>query len=103
MRQLLITLSLLLSALVLPATVESAQLAHGCAAGQTPSYVLGFAELRTWLGDAMGAPTTCEYADPNGTGDTEQDTTAGLAFWRKSTNTPTFTNGWVPLKMGPGP
>ncbi|MBV9169740.1 MAG: HNH endonuclease [Chloroflexi bacterium] len=30
---------------------------------------------------------------PNGTGDTLQDTTSGLAFWRKSTNTPTFTNG----------
>jgi len=26
--------------------------------------------------------------------DTEQNTTAGLAFWRKATNTPTFTNGF---------
>src|SRR5262249_36337290 len=35
-----------------------------------------------------------EFADPNGTGDVHQTTTTGLAFWRKSTNTPTFTNGW---------
>jgi hypothetical protein len=49
----------------------------------------------------MGAPTSCEYADPNGTGDTEQNTTAGLAFWRKSTNTPTFTNGWAHWALTP--
>lgn len=41
----------------------------------------------------MGEPTSCEYADPNGSGDTLQTTSTGLAFWRKSTNTPTFTNG----------
>ncbi len=67
----------------------------GCAAGQTPSYVFGFADLHGWLGETMGSPSTCEYADPNGTGDTEQNTTRGLAFWRKSTNTPTFTDGWT--------
>jgi hypothetical protein len=42
----------------------------------------------------MGSPTTCEYADPSGTGDVEQKTSTGLAFWRKFTNTPTFTDGW---------
>jgi hypothetical protein len=41
----------------------------------------------------MGQAVTCEYADPSGTGDVEQQTTAGLAFWRKATNTPTFTDG----------
>jgi hypothetical protein len=86
--------ALVMSALALPATVTEAQSARGCAVGQAPSYVFGFADLHAWLGDSMGEPTTCEYADPNGTGDTEQNTTAGLAFWRKSTNTPTFTNGW---------
>jgi hypothetical protein len=41
----------------------------------------------------MGNAQTCEYSDPRGTGDVEQITSAGLAFWRKSANTPTFTNG----------
>jgi len=53
----------------------------------------GFAVLSAQLGAAMGAPTTCEYPDPGGTGDVEQNTSTGLAFWRKSTNTPTFTDG----------
>ena len=29
----------------------------------------------------------------SGTGDMHQQTTKGLAFWRKGTNTATFTNG----------
>jgi hypothetical protein len=65
-----------------------------CPAGAAPEFVLGFGALHGELGEAMGAAVSCEYADPNGTGDTLQDTTTGLAFWRKSTNTPTFTNGW---------
>jgi hypothetical protein len=56
--------------------------------------VFGFASLKAVLGAGMGEPVSCEYADPNGTGDTLQDTTGGLAFWRKGTNTPTFTDGW---------
>jgi hypothetical protein len=55
--------------------------------------VFGFAALSTRLGANMGQPVSCEYADPNGSGDTLQDTTGGLAFWRKATNTPTFTDG----------
>jgi len=65
----------------------------GCAPGQSPQFVFGFAVLRERVGPVMGDPTTCEYADPNGTGDVLQKTTTGLAFWRKSTNTPTFTTG----------
>lgn len=64
-----------------------------CAPGQTPRFVFGFADLRSRLADWMGEPLTCEFADPNATGDVHQQTTRGLAFWRKSTNTPTFTNG----------
>lgn len=73
--------------------VALAQSESRCQPGQTPEFVFGFADLRAQLGDSMGDPTSCEYADPNGTGDTLQDTSTGLAFWRKSTNTPTFTNG----------
>jgi hypothetical protein len=64
-----------------------------CGAGQTPVFSLGFAGLKAQLGDVLGEPTTCEFADPNGSGDMLQQTTNGLAFWRKSSNTPTFTNG----------
>jgi hypothetical protein len=45
-----------------------------CAPGVSPRFALGF-------------------ADPNGSGDMHQLTTSGLAFWRESTNMPTFTNG----------
>ena len=77
-----------------PSTPAFAQPASHCGPGEAPAFVSGFANLKTALGAAMGDPVSCEYADPNGTGDTLQDTTAGLAFWRKSTNTPTFTDGW---------
>jgi Protein of unknown function (DUF1524) len=56
-------------------------------------YVFGFADLHRFLGPIMGEALTCETADPNGTGDVHQQTNGGLAFWRRSTNTPTFTNG----------
>jgi hypothetical protein len=61
--------------------------------GQRVRYVFGFADLYGHLADWMGDAATCEFADPNATGDVHQRTTTGLAFWRKSTNTPTFTNG----------
>src|SRR4051794_202477 len=76
---------------LLPATAQSVD-TH-CSAGQTPQFVLGFADMKAMLGEAMGQPVTCEFPDPNGTGDVHQQTTTGLAFWRKTTNTPTFTNG----------
>jgi hypothetical protein len=57
-------------------------------------YVFGFGDLHRFLGPIMGEALTCETADPNGTGDVHQQTTGGLAFWRRSTNTPTFTNGF---------
>ena len=65
-----------------------------CAPGQAPGYAFGFAALYEILGATMGDPTTCEYGDPNGSGDTLQNTANGLAFYRARTNTPTFTNGF---------
>jgi hypothetical protein len=56
-------------------------------------FVFGFAELHRFLGPIMGEALICETPDPNGTGDVHQQTTGGLAFWRRSTNTPTFTDG----------
>jgi hypothetical protein len=74
-----------------------------CPSGQTPAFRTGFAILAGQLGAVMGTPTSCEYADAAGTGDVQQETTTGLAFWRKSTNTPTFTNGldhWALTEQG---
>ncbi len=64
-----------------------------CQPGQSPQFVFGFAALKAKLGAAMGDPIECEHANPEN-GDTLQQTTTGLAFYRKSTNTPTFTNGF---------
>jgi Pentapeptide repeats (8 copies) len=40
-----------------------------CAPGQAPQYVFGFADPKARIGDAMADPVTCEFPDPNGTGD----------------------------------
>jgi hypothetical protein len=74
------------------AAVADAQ--QGCQSSESPHFTFGFADLKMQIGDAMGDPVTCEFSDPNGTGDVHQRTTTGLAFWRKSTNTATFTNGF---------
>jgi hypothetical protein len=67
-----------------------------CASGQEPGFVLGVAALHDQIGDVMGVPLECEHEGENG--DRIQATSTqkgnGLAYWRKSTNTPTFTDGW---------
>jgi hypothetical protein len=87
--------SVLVAVLILvPSESAAAQTAQGCQPGEAPHFTFGFADLKTQIGDPMGDPVTCEFPDPNGTGDVHQRTTTGLAFWRKSTNTPTFTDGF---------
>jgi pimeloyl-ACP methyl ester carboxylesterase len=73
-------------------------LAPAAAAADCPSsFQGGFASLNVALGGAMGQPTECEHPDPAGTGDVLQHTTGGggfgLAYWRKSTNTPIYFDG----------
>src|SRR5215207_9233673 len=90
-----LTVLLLLAAWnLVPARVSSAQAPSSCPTGPAPHFVFGFADLKLEIGEPMGEAVTCEFSDPNGTGDVHQRTTTGLAFWRKSTNTPTFTNGF---------
>ena len=94
---------LIATLVVVPAPTAAAQTAQGCQAGEVPHFTFGFADLKAHIGGPMGDPVTCEFADPNGTGDVHQRTTTGLAFWRKSTNTPTFTNGfdhWAETPQG---
>jgi len=77
---------------VLP-NVAFAAVAPFCGPGQAPHYQFGFQALSDNLGAAMGQPTECEHANADN-GDTLQHTTKGLAFYRYSTNTPTFTTGY---------
>lgn len=87
-------ISLVLAATMLPMQTGFAQTAQTCAPGDIPTFQTGFQDLQATLGTVMGTPLDCAYADPNGSGDVEQDTTTGLAFWRQGTNTPSFTDGF---------
>ena len=64
-----------------------------CDPGQVPEFRFGFAQLRAQLGATMGEPIECEHPSSEN-GDTLQQPTPGLAFYRQATNTPTFTDGW---------
>jgi hypothetical protein len=92
-------LALCLLALALVATslgqpgAAAAQAAPFCDAGQSPDFAFGFADLKAVLGNLMGDPVECEHAN-SANGDTLQQTTTGLAFYRQATNTPEFTDGW---------
>jgi hypothetical protein len=90
MRRLLTLLAA--TALSLAPAAASSQAASFCQAGQSPAFAFGFQALSDQLGAAMGQPVECEHANPTN-GDTLQQTTTGLSFYRKSTNTPTFTDG----------
>jgi hypothetical protein len=72
-----------------------------CPSGLAPEFALGFGELKAWLGDRMGEPLSCERFGPEG--DALQQTTRGLARYRKGTNTPSFTSGsehWALTERG---
>ncbi len=95
--------------------LTSAAIASAAALGVSPKEALaqalefegdGFKYLHSLLGEAvMGKPTTHAFPDPKGTGDVQQKTDMGLAFWRKATNLPTYTNGfehWARTSTDPG-
>src|SRR5690348_15579415 len=94
--------ALVVGLVLVPSEAVAAQTAQGCQAGESPNFTFGFADLKAQIGDAMGNPLTCEFSDPGGTGDVHQRTSTGLAFWRKSTNTPTFTDGFNHWAQTPG-
>jgi hypothetical protein len=60
-----------------------------CDPGQVPAYTFGFLELAEALGTEMGDPVECAHADVV-TGDTYQQTSKGLAIYRRASNTPSF-------------
>jgi hypothetical protein len=63
-----------------------------CAPGETPAFSFGFGTLAEALGPSMGEPTECAHVDTL-TGDTYQQTTKGLAIYRRAENSPTFVSG----------
>lgn len=83
----------LLACATLQVSNAAAQGAPYCRAGESTQYRFGFASMKAYLGATMGDAAECEHPN-SANGDTLQQTTRGLAFWRKSTNTPTFTDGW---------
>ena len=92
MRRCMLAVLTVLGLLTWPAPAL-AQTAPFCRPGESPQFTFGFAALKMQLGPTMGEPIEC--AHPNSAnGDVIQNTTTGLSFWRKSTNTPTFTDGW---------
>lgn len=75
-----------------------------CNPDQAPVFSLGFADLKAYVGDPMGDPVTCEYGDPNGSGDVYQDTTTGSTVFRAATADSIFTaddNHWAMTIDGP--
>ena len=91
-RRALVALAALGLLLTIAAAPVEAAAAH-CGAGESPQFRFDFAFLKSQIGDTMGEPLECEHGNPDN-GDTLQQTTTGLAFYRQHTNTPTFTNGW---------
>ena len=75
-----------------------------CLPDQAPAYSFGFADLKTFVGDDMGDPITCQYQDPDGTSDILQQTTTGTLLWRADTGVSIFTSGddhWAMTESGP--
>jgi iron complex transport system substrate-binding protein len=63
-----------------------------CSAGQMPAFTFGFSELAQALGATMGEPTECAHTEV-ASGDAYQQTTKGLAIYRRASNTPSFSSG----------
>ena len=97
----LVVLTLIGALLAAPGPVGLAEGAPHCRPGQARQFVFGFAALKAQLGPIMGEPIECEHSN-DANGDTLQRTTTGLAFWRKSTNTLTFTDGYRHWELMPG-
>jgi hypothetical protein len=75
-----------------PASPSSVAVQSDVCTAAAPRFVLAMARLQARLGSEMGAPTECERV-VDASGNTEQKTTTGLAYYRASLNTAVFTNG----------
>ena len=84
---------LLILTLGLAVNIKVVRASNFCGIDEAPEFRFGIAYLKALIGPVMGDPVECEHAN-RANGDALQHTTTGLAFYRKATNTPTFTDGW---------
>ena len=75
-----------------PTLARAAALQSLCDAGR-PRFLGSIANLKARLGNVMGEPSDCEHAVDT-EGNTQQQTTTGLAYYRRRLNVAIFTNGW---------
>ena len=76
-----------------PTPSPSPRPAPGACTAARPTFVGGMAALRSSLGANMGDPIECERSVDD-QGDTQQNTTTGLAYYRRQLNMASFTTGW---------
>jgi hypothetical protein len=67
----------------------------------SPSFVHGAADLKEALGEDMGTPIECEHVI-DAAGNTEQQTTTGLVYYRAAANVTVFTTGFDHWALTPG-
>jgi hypothetical protein len=72
-----------------------------CGTGQQPAFLNGMATLKQQVGSTMGAPIECEHVS-SPEGNTEQQTSTGLAAYTRSTYTVSFTDGYRHWALTPG-
>jgi len=73
-----------------------------CEVGQWPEFRFGFAALHLDLGADMGEPLECEHSISS-IGDTDQQTSTGLAHYDSASNTPSFhhaSDNWALTARG---
>jgi hypothetical protein len=76
-----------------PPTLSRAAAIQSLCDPKQPQFLGSLASLKTRLGTTMGTPASCERAI-NADGDTEQQTSTGLAYYRHERNLAAFTTGW---------
>src|SRR3982074_2504739 len=69
---------------ITPTAPDAAVLDDGRAPGRPPEFACGLAALKETMGERMGEPASCERYGPEG--DALQQTTSGLARYRKTSN-----------------
>jgi hypothetical protein len=76
-----------------PTPLASPTPAAGVCTAARPTFVGGMAALKASLGPRMGDALECERSVDD-QGNTQQKTTAGLAYYRSQVNVASFTTGW---------
>ena len=74
------------------ANLEQLYVAPFCHPRGSLEFASSLAPLKVELGDFMGVPQECAHTDDK-TGDEIQRTSTGLAYYRKASGMPTFTDG----------